>query len=341
VEAGAAALASTGLIALALVSSAPAADGRTQFERRFGLTPVQAFRSTELDVRPGGRDLFFQLGSVSFPAGARQGPDEWYVGKLHFTVTLARLAAGSRVYVSADVGTRTFAQVELEPVRTPRGSALRWSAYDVFTGDTSRVVRGRTAEVSFYNYLQDKSVRPGRVGARLHLEQFKGAGVARLVVHPDSAIEATRRAPTPLALTIEPLDARPTVGDSFRIKVAVAPKTRADVLRRVSIEPVYDASSLRLDEPRKKVTFAVLRGPAAQTFTFEALRPGRHQVGFLATSNINSPRGALLVDVAPAEEGWAENSPRWIGLGLLLAGVVLVGLVVVRRHREPTSRPAG
>lgn len=173
---------------------------------------------------------------------------------------------------------------------------------------------------------------------RLHVEQFGGARVERVVVYKDSAIETTRRPPTPLAIQLAPLDAQPTVGESFRVRVTLATKAAGDVLRNVSIVPQYDRDRLRLVEPLRPRRWRSLQGSTVETFVFEALRSGRQQIGFAAASNINSPRAALLVDVADREKGLLGRAQLWIGAAFLLLGLALVGWVIAHRH-PPRSAP--
>src|SRR5207248_1829900 len=79
---------------------------------------------------------------------------------------------------------RTFAQIEIDRLRTPSGYRLRSSSYDLFQGDVSRSLTGNVVHVDFYNYLQDDGVRPGGNDIRLHVEQYGRARVARIVLKP-------------------------------------------------------------------------------------------------------------------------------------------------------------
>jgi hypothetical protein len=340
VRAGAAALAFAGVVAGAAAAAPPRAPAGAQerFEQRYELARLAGFPSERIALTPRARDVFYRLGSYNLPVGARQGPNLWYVGHLHFRVTVERLEGSGRIYVSADTGDRTWAQIELERTRAGGQPAIRWSTYDLFSGASAHVVRGNSVEVSFSNYLQERGVQPGVNPIRLHIEQFGRARAATVVVHPDSAIERTRRSPLPLAIRIEPLDEPPTEGDTFRVRVTLATKATGDTLRRVSVKPRFDPRELELVAPTPRTSFATLRGRQTATFSFRALRAGRHQIGFLAASNINNPAAALFVDVNARAGGALGGTGRWVGVALLVAGAALAGIAARRRHQPRASQ---
>jgi hypothetical protein len=323
----------TGLLLFAALVLAPAAhadlSGSSELEQRFALTTLKRFPPTTRAFRPTGRDSFQRLGTFRLGAGSRQGPRSWYVGHLHFQLTLARLQGGGRVYISADTNERTFAQVEFERV----GRGIRWSTYDLFGGESEGLFTDRDVEISFYNYLQDKGVLPGTNSIQLHVEQFGAARVERVITYSDSAIQKTSRSPYPLALTIRPLDGRVTVGDQFRIKFTLATRNDGDRLEQVALEPTYDKSRLRIVPPIPKTSFETLRGSADGILVFEPLQAGGHKLGFLANSNINNPGTTLLVQVDPRRERWYEDTQGQVGAAIVVIGLVLTTGGIVWRRR--------
>ena len=323
------------VLASVVLTSAPTyaaeAAERSPFEKRYALQTVSRFPTSTLVVRPSTRDAFYALGSYRLGPGSRQGGPSWFVGHLHFRITLSRLQGDARVYVSADTNERTFAQIEFEA----RDERIRWSTYDLFRGATQGLSRHRTAEISFFNYLQNRGVRPGRNSIRLHVEQFGNARVDELIVLPDSAIHTTRRSPHPLSLEVKPLDGQAQVGESFRVRFTLAPKRGYDQLEDVGIRAVYNHSELRLQRPLPEATFPRLRRKVHGVFLFQALDAGSHDIEFQASSDINNPSVGLRVQVAPRSERWFESGSGHFGAALLAMGLVLAAVgMAARRRRE-------
>jgi hypothetical protein len=286
-------------------------------------TPIEIAERLRREVRE-------RVGSYRLGPANRQGAPSWFVGHLHFAITLARLEGDERVYVSADTNERTFAQIEFEA----KDGRIRWGTYDLFRGATEGLSRHRTIEISFFNYLQNRGVRPGRNSIRLHVEQFGNTKVDELIVFPDSAILTTARSPHPLSLEIKPLDGRPQVGDSFHVRFTLAPKGRHDQLEDVGIRAIYNRSELRLQPPFPRATFPTLRRKVHGVFFFQALKAGSNDIEFQASSDINNPSVGLRVQVAPRSKRWFESGGGQLGAALLTMGLVLAAIGMVAHHRR-------
>jgi hypothetical protein len=262
------------------------------------------------------RDEFVALGSVRLPAGARQGPGRWYVGRMRLRVALTRLDRGGHVYVSADTRHRTFCQIVFS--RRADG-ALEWETFDLFSGDRVGVVRNGAATIDFENYLQDKGVRPGLTDVRLHVEAYGGT-VSEIRVSPASGILSTRRSPEPLAAAVRALDPSPVKGKTFRLETTVGSSYPGDVLKDVAVNVSYDPHRLAVVGRPPATHFAALTGLKRLIFTFKALAPGQTSVGFAATSQINGDRVGVSVRVGSAADWWTRQH-----LAVLIAGALLIG----------------
>jgi hypothetical protein len=317
--------------------------GPKSFENRFGLSRFAGgvfLAHGDVDVAAQRRERIVPLGTFGLGQGARQGPHVWYVGYVHVGLTFRPLAQGEFAYVSVDTDDHTFAQIKLQGIRLHGRSATRFSTYDLFEGAKEGVIQRKSIELTYYNYLQDGGVRAGRNDVRLHIIQFPKPALKSVRVYRDSAIERTRRLPTPFALRVVPLDPQPRVGQTFRLKVAMAARSKADVIRTASIEAVYDTHRVRLIEKKGRTQLPRLRGEANVVFTFRALRSGSLVIRFLGSSNINSPTAGIRINVRPAAAAWYANPWRWIGLGLLLFGGGLVAAQAAWRRRSKASKRA-
>jgi hypothetical protein len=256
--------------------------------------------------------------TFTLPDGARQGPDRWYVVRLHYRV---RFASGGKgfAWVTSDTNTRTSAQVEYTTSR----AGVRRTTVDLEHGQRERRGRSRSDELTFTNYLQNAGVRAGANSWTLRLEQAGGASVKRLELLPDTAIVETDRSPFPLGMTVALDGDRPEAGEPFTIAVTLAARPGRSV----------DDVVVRADGGQRRRLGRVTERPRTVRFTFQATRAGTRQLTFAADSSANHPNASVQVLVLPSSRATAA-SPLVLGLAALPALAMVGWLGASRRRRR-------
>ena len=264
------------------------------------------------------------------PADTRQGPDGWYTVRLHYRVTFAADSGRGFAWVMADTNGRTSAQIEYTVRRVGAALRVRETSVDIVNGQLEKVLRGRTSEVRFRNYLQISGVRGGENELRLRLEQSGRTHVERVDVFGDSGVFRTLQSPYPLRI-VPRVSARDIHPDkTFRVVAGLSNRT-GELLRNVEVRPVFDRRAFELLSPEVR-RYAAITKPVDAAFAFRPLRIGRHRIDILASSSRNQPSAALAVTVTPQPTSNALRVAVW---GIALLPIALIGAWLGRsRLRE-------
>lgn len=308
-----------GLVGLAL---APAGPSRADNPKHFRLSDFGYETSTFTG------DGTHTVASVTLPKGARQGPDSWFVIRLHFRMVLGSIGSGP-AYFSAATNGRTAIQMKL----TGDGKAKAgYSMVGLVDGQQHGELREAESELRLANYLQDQGIAGNApVEVSVTMESGPSLDIRSVTVFADSMIEETQYGPYPVSVRV-PLDEVGDIraGQSFALPVEVGvtrPNTTAHSVG-VSVTPqgaieIVGPQSVRIGDLSDKYETA---------FRMRAKRPGDYRVTVAASSDYNDPSRVIGVHVGPARD---KRSPQlWMvaALGVLTIGAA--GAAVRRRSRD-------
>jgi hypothetical protein len=134
------------------------------------------------------------------PESAAQGPENWYVIYLHFSIEFSDESDDGSVYVSASTNGRTAAQVKFVIEKHQDDSlTIDWitGSENLIKGDVKQSTSSLSIEdIHFANYLQTSGVKPGLNVLTFKLEQYDGAKVRSLQIFSDSGIALTLHPPS-------------------------------------------------------------------------------------------------------------------------------------------------
>lgn len=273
--------------------------------------------------------------SVDFelPPGARQGPDTWYLIKLHLAITFVRPTGGS-AYVSALTNGRAAAQIKFTPA--PGGSIMS-SSVSLLAGSVKRTSSARRIELTYRNYLQDRGVRPGRNRLTVLLERTGNLRVSELVILRDSGVQVSRLRPARLKL--DPILPRGSVrvGDQFRVAFTLR-NTGDRPARNVLIAARPSSSNIKVVGQAAR-RLPLLDGRASGAFRLRATRTGRYRLVLgAAADNANHP--LVEIDVPVNDEAATSRSSgpnlRTIAAAAVLL-VIATALLLTARKRQGRS----
>lgn len=272
------------------------------------------------------------------PSGARQGPNRWYLMRLHFEVVLASDSGAGTIFVDGATNGRTAASVRLKVRTRARGKPrVRVDSLGLVDGSQRRVVTGRRIEARLRNYLQNRGVRPDSNSLVFGLERYGRVKIKSARVFVDSGIEVTKRSPA--KLTLKPLLPRRPLLAGRSTKVGF-------LLRNVGDQPARDVG-VSLHTPSKGIDisapqqrrYRTVAGVRRGAFEVRARRPGRHQLTLSAGAvNTNSPSTTLRVVVPKATARGREKQDAggtWFALGGLLVVGAGWAAWVIQRPRGP------
>lgn len=306
------------------------------------LRSVDAFGIWSL-ARLGQEDFAFpmqsgkrQAGVVArylLPNGASQGPDNWFLIRLRFRLTLASDTGTGRVYVSAATGRpadpRTSAQIRFDVLRSGADLQVRSDSLGLVTGNVVKTSTAFSQDVSFSNYIPYAGVRPGVNALRVQLEQYGAARVAALTIFKESGIEYSRAAPQNLKLVPSLSTRRVSVGETVRVNVRIVNGgERRSQDGKVMV--LYPRSSFR-DEPSDVTSVPPLTGGSSWSTTFRltARESGRHPITVQGLSALDHPNATLWIDVTRPS---APSSRAVILLPIVLVPVAFAGLWLMTRQ---------
>lgn len=317
-------LAASVAIALVLAPAglAPVGAGQAGDSRQFRLSDV----GYETTTYTGNGT--HAVASIIVPKGARQGPERWFVIKLHFRITLDGVGPGP-AYFSAATNGRTAIQLKL----TGDGKTkVDYTMVGLVDGRQQGELRAAEGELRLANYLQDQGVTgDAPVEVSISMEPGPSLDIRSVTVFADSMIEETEYGPYPLSIRV-PLEEVGAIraGQTFSLPVEVAvtrPKTTAHSVE-VTVTP---EGALEVVGPRS-LSIGDLSDKHETAFRIRAARPGEYRMTVEATSDYNDPSRVIGVHVGPARS--KETLQPWmvVSLGALILG--LAGVFVLRRNRR-------
>jgi hypothetical protein len=316
-----------------LLAAASSSATRPRLVNAVGSWPLSRLGSPDLVFALKGRR---EQRSVPYllPRGARQGPARWYLLHLHFRITFPKRTAPGFVFVSGLTNGRAAALFDFHVLKPTGGvSRIRWQTVDYIHGKSGGSTSGRSIEIRFTNYLQDRGVRPGKNLLTVQLERYTKTRAATLRVFRDSGISVTPLSPARLVLAVDRDVAKVHVGDRFAVGYTLRNTGRRPA-EKVVLTPEFRPGTIELLGPRA-TRLKLAHGIASGKLHFRALRTGVFPLGIFVSSGSNKP--GQLVEVRASRRRSSLQAivgllPRGIG-GLLLLG----GLAFVR----PRRRPAG
>lgn len=333
--------------ALAAATEPPLINGRGLWSlERLG---YGAQRLTSADVRPGfgpgieiaGVELPFRL-----PAGASQGPRDWYLIKLHYRLELDEKSEPGLVTLYSSSNGRTMAALDFRVLKSGSPPLVRGSAVRL-GGRQLHIERKTTWKGVFTNYFQIGGVRPGKSSLTLTVSQEDGAHFKSLDVFADSGILVSPNGPSAVRVIPSLSDRDIRVDERFRVgftvhsigeaatangsKISIsAPKLRVVGPRSVNLKAIpvgkRASGSFTLVSPREG-TFPV-------TLRFQSWN-GEETVRLAARVTADGPAPNPQPASAPASHGESDSAARgWIGGAV--AALVLLAIALVYRRRRST-----
>jgi hypothetical protein len=210
---------------------------------------------------------------------------------------------------------------------------LAWTQVGLVNGRRLGKTSGRRLELVDENVMVDAGVRPGSNWLQFQLEQYGRVRVERLVILPDSGIEASPLGPGTVQLRVS---GKPgpslRVGDTLTVTAQLRnPHPRP--VRRVTLSVGFDSAAFRLldGRPVQRIA-AVTQRPIVRSFRFRALHPGTARID-LGVETVDGGPGARITAFISARRSFSWT--RWGSLLLIGAGVALV---VGGRARRRASR---
>lgn len=294
----------------------------------FGLRTMKQLGYPELAIAPAN-NVTQSAAIFLLPDNAAQGPENWYLMRLHFQLDLAENTESGLAYVSAFTNERSAAQIEFEVFKVGDLFLIRWNTLDVIEGNKDYFTLSPSIEVFFNNYLQTTGVLPGTNTLSVSTETYGGIRLKRLTVFDDTGIEYTPLAPPELSIQLTLPKQQLIVGDTFLMEFDL--KNRGDYpAKGVTIGVIYPKEAFRIRN-QKSWRFPVVEKEAQGEFTLEALQPGRHQIIISTSSDSGGqPATVLEADIGlfrpETKRGVKMDTSPWImlipvglgGLGLLL-----------------------
>lgn len=267
------------------------------------------------------------IARFDLPQDARQGPDTWYLVRLHAGLELRSNTGNGLVYISALTNGRASNQIEVEVQRdSVCGVRLRWSVVDLLTGYRAREVCGPSIDLETTNFAQYRGIRPGSNALAFRIERIDDIEVDSVRIFPDSGISVSGLGPA--KLRFEPVTLARVVHPGTRFNLPFILRNVGDRPARnvkVGLEPVPG-----LDRPRARTHWYEVIAPHSSVegvFSVKARRPGYHSLTIGATSTANRPAIELELPVLPRTDESGARVRRWAligGLGLIGAGLIIV-----------------
>jgi hypothetical protein len=207
---------------------------------------------------------------------------------------------------------------------------LTWSTFGLVSGlQSGPVLCGETTSISFANFLQVRSVRPGSADVTATVEQGSPGRVSSLRVLPTSAISRSKQGPSRLEVKVTA--SKPTIGAGeveARLRVVVKLDGRSTNHASVTVRRIAsDGGMGPLTRPSEEggALVADVRWPESQA--------GRFMVDVTTTT----ARHLQFVEVHPSASKWPVEYP--VGLVLTASGALILTaswltkkLLVLRRQ---------
>ena len=236
--------------------------------------------------------------AYSLPAGARQGPDRWYILDLHIVVTLRKDSGPGAVFVDGATNGWDAVQMQLNVAKDARGLTTSWNTYDLVDGARRGRESGASIVLDERNYLVDSGVQPGVNKLAIRIEQYQGARVAAARALPDSGIAVTTVGVPTTRLDVAGSRQAVATGDSFRLNFILTGS--GATVKQASVYPIIDPKLLQFVSPAVR-TYRAVRGVVRGQFEFKALKAGHTKIVVRALSNAdNQPYVEVAVRIDPA-----------------------------------------
>jgi len=240
--------------------------------------------------------IFFRL-----PAGASQGPRNWYLVRLHVRVVLASDSGPGKVDVSATTDSAACALIELRVRRSAGHPPVAWPSVGIVDGSRSGPSPSGTVELRYANYLQAGGVRPGQNELDFQIGQHGSARVAEVRVFDDSGIEFTPLSPANVRLTAERASSAPVhVGERFAVRVAVRNRGERAARAIRCLCDVPDEAALARDAGADSCCTSSARGITRHGSSCSSPgEPERRRLFLSAETSSNHPGDLVTVKIRP------------------------------------------
>ncbi len=261
--------------------------------------------------------------SVGFdlPHGASQGPNSWYLMRLHFTIEFRKDSGPGYASVSALSNGFAAAQAEFHVRGEGSEPLVKWNTLGLVDGYESGSSRSRV-EVDFQNYLQFSGVQGGTNRLTLRLERLGSVDIRRVLVFPDTGVSRTPLSPGKIALDVSVLDSQITLGETFEVHAELEDTGGMAVPSiRVSVLP---GDGLQVRGPQTLSIPRLSPGePLETTFALHPTRPGKHQFEIAVDSLSSDPSATFEVTVPspPGGKKLLQAILYWLGVALVIAAV--------------------
>jgi hypothetical protein len=264
--------------------------------------------------------------SFDLPADARQGPSEWYVFHLHYSIDFDPLSFGHGS-LSVLTNDRAASQVTFDTVAD---QPPRYSTVGLVSGYVAAQADGYTVEDRYANYLQLDGVKPGRNEMVVGLEVEPSVRLNHLTIFGDSFLERTSATPYTLDVRMpNGINRKLQSGKPFSVPYtisAAAGRVVPDVKVRSDV-----SNGLHVVGPIVQ-SIGDVSGEWSGSFEYEAEEKGRFQITLTARgAGFNQPQ--QTVELTVGEHG---SEPSLYGL-LGVAGTLFV-VCWVFVHPGPTRR---
>lgn len=262
------------------------------------------------------------------PQHATQGPDAWYLMRLHFAIVFEPNAGRGIAYVGGSTNGHAATQVEFSH-RDSNSRFVHWSSVGLIQGGVSAVGPLKRTVVKTVNFLQFGGVRRGRNRLTVEIESLGMLRPSRIRVFPDTGVIRTRRGPALLRIEAESAPHPVSVGDAVEVPFT---------MRNVGGRPAPEASITAFApdgveiEGSQTQQMSDVRRIADGRFLIRPARAGEYLVRIEAVGGAKRAVDTVII-AADSGDGSAQ-ALRWIlGVSLIAAGL---GLVAVRL-RGPLS----
>jgi hypothetical protein len=264
------------------------------------------------------------------PAGAKQGPDTWFMLRMTATATFAPAAGdGGSVLLSALTNGKAAAQIEFYPERDGTGSrTVAWESADLIHGSTDGRQHGRSARVEFENYLQLRGIHGGENQLVLQAERFGGAAVESVVIEPSSGVYMTPVGPVSLSVDAEFTDDSVSVGEPTELQVQVVNHSPRDAKNvEVTVAPQSPHLFTESGVSRK---VSRLDRVATSRFVVGSSKPGTMRIGIRAEDALGNAANGFASTRVDASERASDLALR-LGASAALTALLIVAYVTTRR----------
>jgi hypothetical protein len=160
---------------------------RIRDAERLVLVTLEQLGCGDLTLSGGEEDVSTEPVVFQLPEDATQGPDIWYIFYLHFLIEFEEDCGGGYGSVGAK---GAGASVFFDTIRVNDSPFIRIGSQ---SSDSIRI------EVSYYNYMGQRHVKPGEGELSFELSQNQGMRVKSVTIYKDSGIETTTVSPSEYA----------------------------------------------------------------------------------------------------------------------------------------------